>query len=177
MIAAACACAVHWAACLIVWLVEIKPRTQLIREVEDQLGFTTGDAPVDGNPLNEVFAFGWIEPAGIMERGGIRSGDRPLWSTGCLYKRLLDGQGDVVTIPVERDRWRLSIDVRVPKLRLSLDPRQVHWFCAKHTIADHRVRRRLSINAEKRGCDAAPLLKRPSNLRNLRKSADPISAL
>jgi len=89
-----------------------------IRHVNTQLGFTYATPET---PEGELFEIQKVVPGKIMDQAGLKRFDQ-IQMTGVndLYRLLIENQGNVVLIPVLRDKQEDIVKVNVPNMRLPL---------------------------------------------------------
>ncbi len=85
-----------------------------IHLVNKQLGFNYA---TPDTPKGELFEITTVEPGKIMEKTGLIPGDQiEMTAVDDLYKLLIKNQEKEVVIPVLRDKKKIKIKLKVPRL-------------------------------------------------------------
>jgi hypothetical protein len=116
---------------LTTYLVTVSPvghvtRLKLYREVGDQVGFRHYTPMRDGR---ERLALATIVAGGAMDAAGLQKGDElAVGSVDELYYRIATSSGRRLRLPIVRNGTTREVDLLVPRLELSADPRKAFWF-------------------------------------------------
>jgi hypothetical protein len=63
-----------------------------------------------------------------MDQAGLKEGDIVVWNrVDILYKTIVYNQEGTVFIPVQRNKQYHEIQVKIPKLKLTIQPDWVYW--------------------------------------------------
>jgi len=112
--------------CLVAaFFIEVTMHLILQAQVSSQMGFSYA-TPYEGR--DEVFVITRVVPGKPAHSGGLRAGDYVRFrSVDNLYHLLVFNQGKTVSIPIQRGRRRLGIQVRVSELKLLIRPHWLWW--------------------------------------------------
>lgn len=101
-------------------------RQTLYREVGDQVGFRHYTPMRDGR---ERLALSMVRAGSAMEAAGFRKGDElEIESVDELYYSIATSSGRTIRFRLVRDGRPRDMDLVVPRLQLSADPRKAFWF-------------------------------------------------
>ena len=96
-------------------------------QVNKQLGFNYATPET---PEGELFLITRIVPGKVMQKAGLKKGDRvQMWNTCHLYRLLIENQGNEAEFSVLRDNKEIVIRVKVPEMELPL--RKATYFVLK----------------------------------------------
>jgi hypothetical protein len=110
---------------LIFWDTNLVGHMILQRELNSELGFWY-DAP--RNEGDDVLVITEMEPGKLMEKSGLRVGDRVRYSRRTdLYSMFLLNQGKEVTLPISRNGKPVVLLIHVPIIRTFVDPHKIWW--------------------------------------------------
>ena len=89
-----------------------------IHLVNKQLGFNYA---TPDTPEGELFIITQITPGKIMEKSGLTPGDQIRMSdVDDLYRLIINNQGKETVIPILRDKKKMWIKVKIPKLNVPI---------------------------------------------------------
>lgn len=104
----------------------------IVGQVDAQLGFGYATPYVAGSVFKsshrEIFLVTRADRGKPLHDAGLRKGDIIMFnSVDTLYHLLVFNQGRQVTIPIERNRQRMTVRVAVPRLKLWFPPQMTFW--------------------------------------------------
>jgi energy-coupling factor transporter transmembrane protein EcfT len=103
---------------ILLFFAEMTVSLVTIHHVNTQLGFTYATPET---PEGELFEIQKVVPGKIMDQAGLKRFDQiQMTSVNDLYRLLIENQGNVVSIPVIRDKQEVIVKVNVPNMKLPL---------------------------------------------------------